>query len=67
MLPDVSEVTNKLVDRMEAIKKNNFILPSIDEIKKLEGPIEEKEVPKAITFHVQEIHEVPPAIVFEPE
>ena len=63
-LPDVSGEIGKLVDRMETIKNNNYILPTVDEVQKLEGPT----IPeKPITFHVQNIHVILPAIIFEPE
>ena len=63
LLPDISEVSNKLIDRMETIKKNNFILPSINEIKGIEEEV--KEVPKAITFQIEKTNKPIPAIIFE--
>ena len=35
-LPDTSQINNNMIEQMELIKKNNFILPTVNEIKLLE-------------------------------
>ena len=35
-LPDTSQINNNMIEQMELIKKNNFILPTVNEVKLLE-------------------------------
>lgn len=35
-LPDTSQISNNMIEQMELIKKNNFILPTVNEVKLLE-------------------------------